>query len=97
LALFPRATSAYSLAKKKRGTNASMATPSTRFSTAKGRMRKMSTFIRGDATRCSTSAKATSSMAPAAMQTTVPTLAHPQIPACWKPTMLKATPLTMVR
>ena len=39
-AVLPRAIWAYSLAKKKTGTNASMAMPSTRFSTRKGRIRE---------------------------------------------------------
>ena len=45
---------AYSLAKKKIGTNASMAMPSTRFSTRKGRFWKMLTCISGESVRFST-------------------------------------------
>ena len=54
-------------------------------------MRKMLTSISGDAIRCSTIAKTTSNRAPATMNRMVPALAHPQIPACWKPTMLSET------
>ncbi|MGP7998478.1 MAG: hypothetical protein ACLPKI_14310 [Streptosporangiaceae bacterium] len=48
------ATCAYTLAKKNTGMNASMATPSTMFSTLNARMRKMLTCISGDAVRFST-------------------------------------------
>ena len=50
----PSATCAYRLAKKKTGTKASMATPSTRFSTRKGRMRNMLICMSGDGVRIST-------------------------------------------
>ena len=48
---------AYSLAKKKTGMNAIMAINKTRFSTAKGRMRKISTLMSGDSVRSSTRTK----------------------------------------
>ncbi len=45
---------AYSLAKKKIGTNTSIEMPSTRFSTKNGRILKMLTCISGSSVRCST-------------------------------------------
>ena len=53
-AVLPSAIWAYSLAKKNTGTNTSMEMPSTRFSTRNGRMRKMLTWMSGDAVRSST-------------------------------------------
>ena len=53
-AVLPSAICAYSLAKKNTGTNTSMDTPSTRFSTRNGRMRKMLTWMSGDGVRSST-------------------------------------------
>ncbi len=52
--VLPRAIWAYSLAKKNTGTNTSMVIASTRFSTRKGRMRKMCTSISGEEVRSST-------------------------------------------
>ena len=59
---------AYSLAKKKTGMKAIMAINSTRFSTAKGRMRKIATLMSGDSVRSSTRTKTPMMTRPAMMQ-----------------------------
>ncbi len=83
---------AYSLAKKNTGTNTSIETPSTRFSTKNGRIRKMSTWISGEVVRASTKKNTTRSTAPMAMHAPVAGLLQPQIVDCWKPNTLSATP-----
>src|SRR5579871_3003581 len=90
----PSEICAYSLATKNTGTKASIAMPSTRFSTANARIRKMRTWIRGTAVRSSTRTKATRRATPTTMHRTVEGLDHPQLDDCWKPSTLSATPPT---
>ena len=72
-----------------------MATPSTMFSTAKARIRKMRTWISGTSVRSSIRTKITNRAMPPAMHSPVPGLDQPQMDACWKPKTLSATPDTM--
>ena len=86
---------AYSLAKKKTGMNAIMAINKTRFSTAKGRMRKISTLMSGDSVRSSTRTKTPMITRPAMMQIHVHGLLHPQGTDCCRPKMLSPIPAAM--
>ena len=94
-AVLPSEIWAYSEAKKKMGTKANMAMPSTRFSTRKARTRKMRTCISGSSVRSSTRANTTRQTMPAAMDSPMAGLDHPQVDACWKPKTLRPTPATM--
>ena len=86
---------AYSLAKKKTGMNAIMAINRTRFSIAKGLMRKISTLMSGDSVRISTRTKTPMITRPAMMQIHVQGLLHPQGTDCCKPKMLSPIPAAM--
>ena len=70
--------------------NAIMAISSTRFSTAKARVRKMWTLISGDSVRISTRTKMPMMAKPPMMQIHVPGLLHPHgTENCCRPKMLK--------
>ena len=75
--------------------NAIMAINKTRFSMAKGRMRKMSTLMSGDSVRASTRTKTTMITRPATMQIQVQGLLHPQGTDCCRPKMLSPIPAAM--
>jgi hypothetical protein len=95
MAWSPSAICPYTLAKKNTGMNTIMTTSKTMFSTRKGRLAKMRTFITGEAVRYSTAPKTPRSTRPAAMHTPMAGLPQPQMEDCWSPNTLRATPPTI--
>ena len=91
-AVLCNAICAYSLAKKNTGMNAIMAISNTRFSTANGLIRKISTLMSGDAVWSSTSTNRPMIASPAMMQTHVPGLLQLHRTDCWRPKMLSPIP-----
>lgn len=92
-----RHTCAYTEAKKKSGTNASIAKNSTSASARNAGSRNTRSLISGWRTPRSYRQNSTSSAAPPAMHPQVAALPQPQVAACWKPSTLRPIPATISR
>ena len=81
----PSETCAYTLAKKKNGTNTTDISPSTSVSVENPRSRKICRRSSGNGIRSSKNTNHTPSTAPTTMQAHVATLLQPHTADCWNP------------